>query len=211
MKPSSNSGQASSTTPRRRTPSCCPSQFGSSAANDWTQHHPGIIDGIEDAHADRAGPGLQRAGGQAHDRAGGKAADQAERDDDRYRGATARKMTIRTANRMQPTAKIVCGRLVRSASNPPEGTLNTAIHNTMLIAEPAAVIDQPCSTSRVSPKLKTMAKPTLNRPQIRTTRSRPSTRPDPAARMMRSASMRRPDFHSRRATGRCRGRSGWQP
>ena len=62
---------------------------------------------------------------------------------------------------------MVCGRLVRSASNPPKGTLNTASHNTMLIAEPAAVIDQPCSTSMAGPKLKMMAKPTLNRPQIK--------------------------------------------
>ena len=37
----------------------------------------------------------------------------------------------------------------------------------MLMVEPAAVIDQPRSTSIEGPKLKTVAKPTLNSPQIR--------------------------------------------
>ena len=42
----------------------------------------------------------------------------------------------------------------------------TASHSTMLMAEPAADIDQPRSTSIEGPKLKIMAKPTLNRPHI---------------------------------------------
>ena len=52
---------------------------------------------------------------------------------------------------------IACGRLKRSARKPPAGTLTTESHSTMLMAEPAAVMDQPRSVSRVGPKLKVMA------------------------------------------------------
>ena len=48
-----------------------------------------------------------------------------------------------------------------SAKMPPSGTETTASHNTMLMIEAAADIDQPRSTSIVGPKLKIIAKPTL--------------------------------------------------
>jgi hypothetical protein len=53
---------------------------------------------------------------------------------------------------------------VDTAGSPPNGTENTATHNTMLTADPADA-----STSRVidGPKLKITAKPMLNKPQIR--------------------------------------------
>src|SRR5947207_2005823 len=77
------------------------------------------------------------------------------------------KTSIRPANIMQPTTRTVCGRFIRSATNPPKGTLNRETHSTMLITDPAGAIDQPRSTSIVGPKLKIVAKPTLNKPQIR--------------------------------------------
>ncbi len=48
---------------------------------------------------------------------------------------------------MAPATRMDCGRSVRSARKPPSGTETTASHNTMLMADPAAVIDQPRSTS----------------------------------------------------------------
>src|SRR6202521_4109647 len=63
--------------------------------------------------------------------------------------------TISIANTTQPATRINSGRPVRSARNPPDGTEITASHNTMLIVDPAAVIDQPRSASIEGPKLKT--------------------------------------------------------
>ena len=75
--------------------------------------------------------------------------------------------TINIATTMQLATIMLRGRLVRSARKPPEGTDATETHNTMLIVDPAAAIDQPRSTSIEGPKLTIMAKPTLNMPQIR--------------------------------------------
>src|SRR6202049_2616017 len=75
--------------------------------------------------------------------------------------------SIRAANTMQLATTMDCGRLVRSARNPPDGTEITPSHNTMLMADPAAAIDLPRSTSIEGPKLKITAKPTLYRPQLR--------------------------------------------
>src|SRR5215208_7990410 len=86
------------------------------------------------------------------------------------RGITAAlrgSVIINSANMMHPTTSTDCGLLVQSARNPPAIPPSAASHNTMLMAEPAAVIDQPRSTSRVGPKLKIIAKPMLKRPQIR--------------------------------------------
>src|SRR5882757_9517537 len=74
---------------------------------------------------------------------------------------------ISLANTMQPATRTNSGRLVRSARKPPSGTESTASHNTMLMVDPAAAIDQPRSTSIEGPKLKITAKPTLYRPQIK--------------------------------------------
>src|SRR5258707_12842448 len=60
----------------------------------------------------------------------------------------------------------VSGRPVRSAMKPPAGTEITDSHSTRLIAEPAAAMLQPRSTSSEGPNEKIMAKPTLKRPQI---------------------------------------------
>ena len=65
------------------------------------------------------------------------------------------------ANAMQPPARINSGRPLRSARKPPSGTESTVTHNTMLMIDPAAAIDQPRSTSIDGPKLKMIAKPTL--------------------------------------------------
>jgi hypothetical protein len=62
---------------------------------------------------------------------------------------------------MQPPTRINSGRPQRSARKPPSGTEPTVTHNTMLMIDPAAAIDQPRSTSIDGPKLKIMAKPTL--------------------------------------------------
>ena len=96
---------------------------------------------------------------------------------------------IRAANTSEAMTRMVCGRPVRSASHPPNGTENTAIHNPMLSADPAEAIDQPRSTSIDGPKLKITAKPTLNRPQIR-----------PASDTARAAL--RSKFHCRRCGSR---------
>src|ERR1700728_3108694 len=66
-------------------------------------------------------------------------------------------MIISTAKTMQPPARIKFGRPMRSAKKPPSGTDITANHNTMLMAEPAADIDQPRSFSIEGPKLKIRA------------------------------------------------------
>src|SRR5258708_36592510 len=75
--------------------------------------------------------------------------------------------TINIAITVQAATTMVPGRLVRSARKPPEGTEATDTHNTMLIVDPASAIDQPRSTSIEGPKLTIIAKPILNRPQIR--------------------------------------------
>jgi hypothetical protein len=62
---------------------------------------------------------------------------------------------------MQPPIRINSGRPLRSARKPPSGTETTASHNTMLMTDPAAAIDQPRSTSIDGPKLKIIAKPAL--------------------------------------------------
>src|ERR1700704_1539601 len=74
---------------------------------------------------------------------------------------------INIANTMQPATRTNSGRLVRSARKPPSGTETAASHNTMLMVDPAAAIDQPRSTSIEGPKLKIIANPTLKRPQIK--------------------------------------------
>ncbi len=63
-------------------------------------------------------------------------------------------------------AMIASWRPVRSASKPPAGTETADSQSTMLIADPAAVIDQPRSTSIEGPKLKIMTKPMLYKAQI---------------------------------------------
>src|SRR5882757_2866779 len=73
---------------------------------------------------------------------------------------------ISIANTMQPATMISSGRLVRSARKPPAGTESTVNHSTMLMADPAVVIDHPRSTSIEGPKLKIVAKPTLYKLQI---------------------------------------------
>src|SRR3981189_63712 len=50
--------------------------------------------------------------------------------------------TINIATTMQLATIMLRGRLVRSARKPPEGTDPTETHNTMLIVDPAAAIDQ---------------------------------------------------------------------
>src|SRR5260370_32518792 len=63
-------------------------------------------------------------------------------------------------------AMIASWRPVRSASKPPAGTETADSQSTMLIADPAAVIDQPRSTSIEGPKLKIITKPILYSAQI---------------------------------------------
>src|SRR3979490_2782196 len=75
--------------------------------------------------------------------------------------------TITIAITMQLATIMLRGRLVRSARKPQKGTEATETHNTMLIVDPAVAIDQPRSTSIEGPKLTIMAKPVLNKPQIR--------------------------------------------
>src|SRR6266702_2280146 len=60
------------------------------------------------------------------------------------------------------------GPAARPLTNPSAATVETAAsHNTMLMVDPAAAIDQPRSTSIEGPKLKIIANPTLKRPQIK--------------------------------------------
>src|SRR5665213_3308216 len=73
---------------------------------------------------------------------------------------------INNAPAMAAATSMVCGRPLRSARTPPPGTANTEIHNTILMIEPAADIDQPRAASIDGPKEKIVANPTLNTPQI---------------------------------------------
>ncbi|MEY9648114.1 hypothetical protein ABIF26_002467 [Bradyrhizobium elkanii] len=69
--------------------------------------------------------------------------------------------SVRSAKAMQPVTRITSPRLVRSARKPPNGTERAASQSTILMVDPAAAPDQPCSTSIDGPKLKIIAKPML--------------------------------------------------
>jgi hypothetical protein len=74
------------------------------------------------------------------------------------------------ANRIANTKKHdtikVLWQPVRSASAPPMVAVRTVSQSTILTADPAAVIDQPRSTSIEGPKPKIIVKPILNKPHI---------------------------------------------
>src|SRR5258708_12942547 len=81
--------------------------------------------------------------------------------------ASVRVATINSAAVTKKHDAIIASwRPVRSARKPPRGTETAESQSTMLMADPAAVIDQPCSTSIDGPKLKIIAKPILYSAQI---------------------------------------------
>jgi hypothetical protein len=76
--------------------------------------------------------------------------------------ASVRVATINSAAVTKKHDAIITScRPVRSARKPPRGTETADSQSTTLIADPAAVIDQPRSTSIDGPKLKIITNPIL--------------------------------------------------